>query len=121
LFQFLLSHANYQHSNLTNASHVIFFSPLLAANKQRYLAYMTQAIGRARRYDQKKVVKIWRLLSLKTIDVNIVEDRERKTLVKGPDGYLLVDRDDIQDGEVAGWRGRAVPVDLGDEDDWEED
>lgn len=103
------------------ASHVVFFAPLLAANKQRYLAAMAQAVGRARRYGQQKVVKIWRLLSLKTIDVNVVEDRERRILVKGPDDYLLVDRDDIREGEVAGWRGRAVPVDLGDEEDWEAD
>lgn len=61
------------------------------------------------------------VLSLNTIDFNIVEDREQQTLAKGPQQYLLVDREDIREDEVAGLRGRAVPVDHSDEEDWEAD
>ena len=58
---------------------------------------------------------------MNTIDVNIVEDREQQNPAKGPQQYLLVDRDDIREDEVAGWRGRAVPVDHGDEENREAD
>lgn len=42
----------------------------------------TQAIGRARRYGQQKMVHIYRFFSLKTIDVEILEQRTKKRLVK---------------------------------------
>ncbi|PRP86950.1 DNA repair protein rad8, partial [Planoprotostelium fungivorum] len=47
-------------ANLTCANHVIFLSPLLASSEQIYRQAETQAIGRARRYGQKKTVHIWR-------------------------------------------------------------
>lgn len=39
---------------------------------------MTQAIGRARRYGQEKRVHIYRFVALRTIDVDIMEQRERR-------------------------------------------
>ncbi|EPS37854.1 hypothetical protein H072_8336 [Dactylellina haptotyla CBS 200.50] len=62
-------------ANLTMANHVIFLSPLLTLNDQQYLAAETQAIGRARRYGQKKTVHIWRLVADKTIDVDTYRQR----------------------------------------------
>ncbi|THG95090.1 hypothetical protein EW026_g6497 [Hermanssonia centrifuga] len=62
-------------ANLTGANHAIFLSPLLAPSKEIYKACETQAIGRVQRYGQNKHVKIWRFLSLNTIDVEIYEDR----------------------------------------------
>ncbi|KAI9836785.1 MAG: hypothetical protein M1819_000950 [Sarea resinae] len=81
-------------ANLTNANHVIFLSPLLAETQQKYEANMTQAIGRARRYGQKKCVHIHHFLSLKTIDVNILQERKSKRLVQLGNDYKLLDKDD---------------------------
>ncbi|KAF2835614.1 hypothetical protein M501DRAFT_941321 [Patellaria atrata CBS 101060] len=64
--------------NLYKANHVIFFSPLLATTQQKYDASMTQAIGRARRYGQEKTVYIYRLATLNTVEVDILEQRERR-------------------------------------------
>ncbi|KAI9675585.1 MAG: hypothetical protein M1817_000951 [Caeruleum heppii] len=76
-------------ANLANANHVIFLSPLLTDQQLKYDSAMTQAIGRARRYCQKKTVHIYRFVSLKTIDVDILEMRSHKRLVKVGDSYEL--------------------------------
>ncbi|KAK6359728.1 hypothetical protein TWF696_000868 [Orbilia brochopaga] len=62
-------------ANLTMANHVVFLSPLLAVSDQQYQATETQAIGRARRYGQKKTVHIWRLVVEDTIDFQIYAER----------------------------------------------
>jgi hypothetical protein len=67
-------------SNLTNASHVIFVSPYLTDREQTYKAAMTQAVGRARRYGQRKPVHTYHFLSLKTIDVDTFESRTHVVL-----------------------------------------
>jgi hypothetical protein len=61
--------------NLTNANHVIFLSPLLAASKQAYDAKETQAIGRVRRYGQTKHVHIYRFLTVDSVDETIYKER----------------------------------------------
>ncbi|KEQ72090.1 hypothetical protein M436DRAFT_10011, partial [Aureobasidium namibiae CBS 147.97] len=60
-------------ANLTNANHVIFFSPLLKRSQYDYDAQMAQAIGRVRRPGQKYEVHVYRFVSLDTIDVDILE------------------------------------------------
>lgn len=65
-----------------NANHVIFVSPLLARCQQSYDASLTQCVGRARRYGQKKTVHVYHYLSLKTTDVDILQERSRKKLVE---------------------------------------
>ncbi|KZF20059.1 hypothetical protein L228DRAFT_233492 [Xylona heveae TC161] len=77
-------------ANLTNVNHLIFLSPLVAETQSKYDAVMTQAIGRARRYGQKKLVHIYHFLSLKTIDVNVFQTRQRGKLVQTEDSYELV-------------------------------
>ncbi|KAK6528033.1 hypothetical protein TWF281_009290 [Arthrobotrys megalospora] len=62
-------------ANLTVANHVIFLSPLLTVNEHQYTAAETQAIGRVRRYGQKKKVHIWRLAVQGTIDIDIYRER----------------------------------------------
>ncbi|KAI0766086.1 hypothetical protein BC629DRAFT_1540090 [Irpex lacteus] len=62
-------------ANLTGANHAIFLSPLLAQTQEQYVSCETQAIGRVRRYGQNKHVRIWRFLSLDTIDTEIIEQR----------------------------------------------
>jgi site-specific DNA-cytosine methylase/superfamily II DNA or RNA helicase len=65
-------------SNLQNANHVIFLSPLLKSSQYDYAATMAQAIGRVRRHGQKRDVQVHRLVALDTIDVDILEHRERR-------------------------------------------
>ena len=63
------------HSNLTNANHAIFLSPLLAVSKQAYDARETQAIGRVRRYGQVRHVRIYRFLTMDSVDETIYRER----------------------------------------------
>lgn len=62
-------------SNLTNANHAIFLSPLLTTTDYEYRSCETQAIGRVRRYGQTKKVHVWRFLTENSIDVEIFQDR----------------------------------------------
>ena len=72
-------------SNLTVANHVIFVGPLLKQEQQQYDATMTQAIGRCVRYGQVRKVFVWRLVSMETIDQEVLEKRERVTVVSQND------------------------------------
>jgi hypothetical protein len=65
--------------NLQNANHVIFQSPLLRDQQYSYDATMAQAIGRVRRHGQQKQIHVYRIVALDTIDVDILEHRERRT------------------------------------------
>ena len=62
-------------ANLTTANHAIFVHPLHVPSLQRYIACETQAIGRVRRYGQKKKVHLWRYLATDTIDTTIYDER----------------------------------------------
>ncbi|GAB1740320.1 hypothetical protein NU219Hw_g5429t1 [Hortaea werneckii] len=64
--------------NLQMANHVIFLSPLLRDTQYLYESTMAQAIGRVRRHKQKKPIYVYRLVALDTIDVDILEHRERR-------------------------------------------
>jgi site-specific DNA-cytosine methylase/SNF2 family DNA or RNA helicase len=77
-------------ANLQNANHVIFLSPLLKNSQYEYSATMAQAIGRVRRHGQKRDVHVHRLVALDTIDVDILEHRERRTTA-------LSERDQLPD------------------------
>ena len=64
--------------NLTHANHAVFVHPLLAGTQQLYDAYETQAVGRVRRYGQKKTVHLHRFICMDTIDSEIFEARGRQ-------------------------------------------
>ncbi|GAB7360989.1 hypothetical protein MBLNU230_g0972t1 [Neophaeotheca triangularis] len=64
--------------NLQIANHVIFLSPLLCTTQYDYEATMAQAIGRVRRHGQTKSIHVYRIVALDTIDVDILEHRERR-------------------------------------------
>lgn len=66
-------------SNLQNANHVIVLSPLLQNDQYGYESTMAQMIGRVRRHGQKKEIHVYRVLALNTIDVDILEQRERRS------------------------------------------
>ncbi|RYN75563.1 hypothetical protein AA0117_g6173 [Alternaria alternata] len=65
--------------NLTIANHVVFVSPFLAKTQYDYDSAMAQAIARSRRYGQKKKVHIYHVVALRTIDVDILEHRLRRS------------------------------------------
>jgi hypothetical protein len=71
------------------ANHIIFVAPYLTTGSRaqhEYDAARTQAIGRAWRYGQKKVVYVHDFVTVKTIDVDIIEKRTAKLLaVAGKD------------------------------------
>jgi SNF2 family DNA or RNA helicase len=67
---------------------------------------MTQAIGRAHRHRQTKTVHVYHFLMAKTIEVNIIQDREKKVLEQGKDGrFQLVER---VDSKPTAWEGPAL-------------
>ena len=70
------------YSNLTNANHVIFASPLLTHTQQSYDALTKQSIGRVKRYGQRRTVQLYRFVALRTADVDILQEREPKLVVK---------------------------------------
>lgn len=72
-------------ANLTVANHVIFVAPLLAETAGQYQAQEVQAIGRVKRFGQKRHVHIHRFLTSDTIDVEIFEKREREKVMADED------------------------------------
>ncbi|GIZ48322.1 hypothetical protein CKM354_001138800 [Cercospora kikuchii] len=65
-------------SNLQNANHVIFLSPLLQRTQYKYDSTMAQAIGRVRRFSQERPIHVYRIVALDTIDVDVLEHREHR-------------------------------------------
>ncbi|KAJ9242829.1 hypothetical protein DTO271D3_569 [Paecilomyces variotii] len=94
--------------NIQCANHVVFLSPLLASSQYDYEATMTQAIGRSRRYGQKKHVHIYHFLAGATIDVNILQQRRRRVVVKRGEEFVLVPEEEIQGSDVRGWEGLSL-------------
>jgi len=92
--------------NLTNANHVLFLSPLLAGSRYEYEAAMAQAVGRVRRPGQVKRVWVYRFVALGTIDVDVLEHRERRI-------------DEIQ--EFQGWNDVDNAVEEGNDKEWAQD
>lgn len=66
------------------ANHVIFLQPYYTSGENvqhKYEAAMTQAIGRARRYGQKKKhIHVYHFLTVNTIDVDYFESRRNVIL-----------------------------------------
>lgn len=76
-------------SNLQCANHVIFLSPLLRDSQYGYDSTMAQAIGRVRRHGQQKEIHVYRLVALDTIDVDILEHRERRVEALTEQGHPI--------------------------------
>jgi len=67
------------------ANHVIFMQPYYTSGEnaqENYDAAMTQAIGRARRWGQEKVVHVYHFLTVNTIDVDYYEARNNVTIYR---------------------------------------
>jgi len=89
--------------NITRANHVIFVSPFLAANNHDYHQLYEQAVGRARRFGQKKTVHVHHLVCLDTIDVDIIQDATGKKVVATEGGGIeLAEPDESNAGRGYG-------------------
>ncbi|KAF4616202.1 hypothetical protein G7Y89_g15204 [Cudoniella acicularis] len=91
-------------SNLTIANRVIFVSPYYLrgyGSQTQWEATMKQAIGRVRRWGQKKTVHCYYFVTTETIDVDITEKRTKKRLVsktiEGKTGFWGVLQDRVVD------------------------
>lgn len=75
-------------ANLTLANHVIFVHPVHypEAGHDRFIATETQAIGRIRRYGQKRECHVYRLLTRNSVDEQIMLER---TGIKPVGDYVL--------------------------------
>jgi SNF2 family DNA or RNA helicase len=89
--------------NLTAANNVIFFTPYMtrgSAAITTYKAAMKQAIGRAKRFGQKKKVYIYHLLVSETFDVDLYEDRNDSILLDRSDFSIEdVQREDLPEAD----------------------
>lgn len=106
----------------------MFVTPFLAKTQYDYEATTKQAIGRAFRPGQKKDVKVYYFLTSKSLDVNIVQGREKRRLVKKTDGeYGLVSHEDALCESQEDWAGPSLDADSivnvagGDGDDGDAD
>lgn len=87
---------------------MIFLSPLVLPEQSEWDSGMTQAIGRVRRYGQKRTVHVWHLLSEDTADITILKEREenrinektRRTLVMRGRSPKLVELREDMTGEL---------------------
>ncbi|KAJ6069289.1 hypothetical protein N7499_011176, partial [Penicillium canescens] len=90
--------------NLQCANHVVFLSPLFVSSQPEYAAGMTQAIGRAQRYGQKRTVQVYHLLVRGTVEVNIFARRNAShgngTLVERGGAACLVAEEAVLEDDV---------------------
>lgn len=71
-----------------------------AETQYDYESAMTQAIGRSRRYGQRRHVHVYHLLAKHTIDVNIFQQRRDKILIERDGKAELVAHGEALDGKV---------------------
>lgn len=71
-------------SNLHNANHVIFVSPLITRDQGEWDAQMKQALGRCIRFRQRKTVHVYHMVMDETIEVDTLEWRYKKEIFVRP-------------------------------------
>ncbi|KAL8870681.1 MAG: hypothetical protein Q9174_003330 [Haloplaca sp. 1 TL-2023] len=85
-------------ANLTNANHVIFLSTFWTDNTHAYHQSITQCVGRSKRFGQKKIVQVYRIIAMESIEVDLLQWRENKKLVHtSDDKYELVPWDRVSE------------------------
>lgn len=60
-------------TNMTHANWVVLVHPMVAASEEERRAHEAQAIGRVRRWGQRRRVQVWRLVMEGTIESDIME------------------------------------------------
>lgn len=83
-------------SNLHNANHVIFVSPLITRDQMEWDAQMKQALGRCVRFRQTKTVHVYHLVVDETIEVDTLEWRMKKEIF-------------VPNGKAVGYFGEMTP------------
>ncbi|KAG6365518.1 hypothetical protein INS49_007129 [Diaporthe citri] len=68
-------------SNLHNANHIIFVSPLVSRKQSDWDNHMEQALGRCVRYRQSKTVYVYHMLMDETVEVDTLEWRKKKEII----------------------------------------
>src|SRR5271156_2687300 len=112
--------------NLHMANHVFFISPLHTGSlydkksQYNYQSIMTQAVGRARRFKQKKLVHVYHFLMSQSIEVNIIEKRTGMEFVKRDNEFKLVKKSDIRATDEVGWKGPSLDG-LMEGEEWEDE
>ena len=106
-------------SNLQNAHHVIFVAPLHATSDYDYTSSETQCLGRASRKGQKEAVKLYRFLTVNTIDVDLLEARTAKKVVRVDDveskdhgTWMLKEKKSLTEGELVQDWGTVIGRDF---------
>lgn len=68
-------------SNLHNANHVIFVSPLVSRKQGEWDDHMKQALGRCVRFRQSKTVYVYHMLMDETMEVDTLEWRMKQEVI----------------------------------------
>ncbi|KAI7774244.1 hypothetical protein LA080_009044 [Diaporthe eres] len=68
-------------SNLHNANHVIFVSPLVSRKQAEWDDHMKQALGRCVRFRQNKTVYVYHMLMDETVEVDTLEWRKKREII----------------------------------------
>ncbi|EMC95652.1 hypothetical protein BAUCODRAFT_24680 [Baudoinia panamericana UAMH 10762] len=96
--------------NLQCANHVIFLSPLLRDTQYGYDSTMAQAIGRVRRHGQQKTIYVYRVVAINTIDVDILQHRERRRIALVEQGAPPIEPLETTGDEVTAERTKLVRI-----------
>jgi len=62
-------------TNMAHASHVLLVHPMVACSAEEQLAYEAQAVGRVRRWGQRRRVQVWRFVTEGTIEADFAAQR----------------------------------------------
>lgn len=100
---------------------MIFLAPIVKGSFLEYVAPMQQCIGRALRHGQLKKVYIYHFLALKTIDVDIFQERSEMRLAKSRAGNWVwkYENDLTPEQKVINW-GTGIDIYTGDNEEEEE-
>lgn len=87
-------------------------SPLHTPTQHEYEAGMKQAIGRARRYGQKKIVHVYHMLVKETLEVNVIQERRGEVVAcQGNCAKFVDDIEGIEDVQTC--EGEELDLELG--------
>ena len=62
-------------------------------------------MGRVLRRGQKKIVHFYQFVAARTIDVNILQARTKKVVVRRAGKFRLEKEEDVVPGDERGWEG----------------
>ena len=88
----------------------MFASPFVTESQPTFNAVMRQAIGRVHRYGQQKEVHIYHFLSAGSLDVNIVQERTGKVMVRRKGEFYLVPKEKVRPTDVERFSGAGTGV-----------